>query len=38
MARRRVNKRRSIKAFRRGASRTKYANVAHTAMRGGIRL
>lgn len=38
MARRHVNKRHSVKAFRKGARRTKAVNVMHTSMRGGIRL
>lgn len=36
--RKHVNKGRSIKSFRKGAARTKAVNVAHTSMRGGIRL
>lgn len=37
-SRRPVNKRSSAKKFRKGASKTKYANMRGAPMRGGIRL
>lgn len=33
-----VNKSKSVRSFRKGASRTRQLNVAGTVMRGGIRL